>query len=65
MPFKIEIHTEPHFKATINAKFEPKRVNFHDFFSFLELRPKKDFLVHETVVLNLMHTIVVCLVDCY
>ena len=45
MPVEIEVHTVPHFKATINAKLEPWRLVLWRFY-LLEVRPNSCFLVH-------------------
>ena len=44
VPVEIRIHTVPHFKATINAKLQPKRLECSvTYLYLLEVRPKLRF----------------------
>ena len=60
MPVEIEVHTVPHFKASINAKVEPERLECDGIFISYEVRPKLGHLLHNMGFVDSdMHTTVV------
>ena len=59
MPVEIEVHTVSHFKASINAKVEPKRLECDGIFISYEVRPNIGHLLHDTGFVDSdMHIIV-------
>ena len=56
---EIEVHTVPHFKATINTKVEPDQLVYDCIFISHLARPKIGHLLHKTgFVHSDMHTTV-------
>ena len=47
MPVEIEVHTVPHFKATINTKVEPEGLESDGIFTSYYARPNIGYLLHK------------------
>ena len=59
MPVEIDVHTVPHFKATINTKVESEVPESDGIFISYQARPKIGYLLHKTgFVYSDMHTTV-------
>ena len=59
MLVEIEVHTVPHFKATINTKVDPEQQGCDSIFISYQGRPKIGHLLHKTgFVYSDMHTTV-------
>ena len=48
MPVEVEVHTVPHFKATINAKVEPEGLECDGIFISYKAMSKIGHLLHKT-----------------
>ena len=48
MPVEIEVHTVPHFKATINTKVWPEQLGSDGISISYKARPKIGHLLHKT-----------------
>ena len=52
MPFEVEVHTAPHFKAPVNGKIDPKQLEFF-VLTFINFSMFKQQLEYEYISLAL------------
>ena len=60
MSVEIEVHTVPHFKASIDAQLEPQKLECHGTFILYQAKPKLGRFLHKTGFVDFpMHTTVI------